>query len=260
MITVNDLHFSYGAHEVFKGLTFHLAPGGVTALLGCNGAGKTTLFRCLLGLETAYRGSIQLEGKALSSYTPRQLAHRMAYIPQNSYPAFQYSALDMVLMGMTSRIRAFSSPGSAEIAQAMSALERLQIAHLAQRSFIRLSGGERQLVLIARAIAQQARILLMDEPCASLDFGNQHRVMQTAQALGREGYSLIMSTHSPQHVLSYADRMLAIRDGKLLCEGAPAEKLTPRLVQELYGIAAHVLDTPFGRVVLPEADEEAHSS
>lgn len=255
MISVKDLRFAYGSHQVLKGVTFDVGCGGLTALLGCNGAGKTTLLRCLLGLETHYQGSILLEGKELTNYPPSQLAQKIAYIPQSSYPAFQYSVLDMVLMGVTRRLRAFSTPGKAETAQAMSTLETLHIAHLAQRSFVHLSGGERQMVLIARALAQQAGILLMDEPCASLDFGNQHRVMQTARDLSRQGYTIIMSTHSPQHVLTYADRLLALSEGRLICEGKPGEVLDAKLMQKLYGIPVQIIDTPVGQVAVPVTGE-----
>lgn len=255
MISVKDLHFSYGDHEVLKGVDFELSPGGLTALLGCNGAGKTTLFRCLLGLESRYEGSIRLEGRELNTYTPAQLAQKIAYIPQSSYPAFQYSVMDMVLMGTTRQLKLFASPGQEGMRQAQEALEALHIEHLAHRSFSRLSGGERQMVLIARALAQQARILLMDEPCASLDFGNQHRVMQTARELSRKGYSIIMSTHTPQQVLTYADRLLALSEGVLIRDGAPKETLDPPLMQKLYNLAVCVIDTPMGPVVLPKGGE-----
>lgn len=255
MISVKDLRFAYGSHQVLNGLTFDVASHGLTALLGCNGAGKTTLFRCLLGLENCYEGTILLERKELTSYPPSQLAQKIAYIPQSSYPAFQYSVLNMVLMGITHQLRMFSSPGKAETEQAMSALETMHIQHLAQRSFVHLSGGERQLVLIARALAQQAKILLMDEPCASLDFGNQHRVMQTVRDLSRQGYTIIMSTHSPQHVLTYADRLLALSEGRLVCEGAPGEILDAKLMQKLYDIPVKIFDTPMGQVVVPESGE-----
>lgn len=255
MISVQDLRFAYGSHQVLKGLTFQLPAGGLTALLGCNGAGKTTLFRCLLGLESRYEGSIQLKGQELRSYTPAKLARQIAYIPQSSYPAFQYSVLDMVLMGTTQQLKMFASPTKESEKQALAALDMLNIGHLAQRSFVRLSGGEKQMVLIARALAQQASILLMDEPCASLDFGNQHRVMQTARQLGQQGYAVIMSTHTPQHVLSYADRLLALHEGKLLRDGSPHEAMDAQLMQTLYGIPVSVINTPLGQVVMPTGGE-----
>ena len=255
MISVKDLRFSYGAHEVLKGVSFQLTPGGLTALLGCNGAGKTTLFRCLLGLEKHYEGSIRLAGKELRDYTPARLAQQIAYIPQSSYPAFQYSVLDMVLMGTTRQVKMLASPGAKGIESSMEALDKLRIGHLAQRSFGRLSGGEKQMVLIARALAQQAKILLMDEPCASLDFGNQHRVMQTARELSRGGYTVIMSSHSPQQVLTYADRLLALSGGFIIKDGPPAQAMDEALMRTLYDISTQIIDTPSGQVILPAGGE-----
>ena len=133
----------------------------------------------------------------------------------------------------------------------MEKLEQLGIAHLAGRGFLHLSGGERQLVLIARALAQQAPILLMDEPCASLDFGNQSRVMEQARQLAHSGYTVIMSTHHPQHVLSYADRVIALSDGRLLTGGTPGEVMNEALMRTLYGIDTTFVDSPMGRIVLP---------
>ncbi|MBQ2700376.1 MAG: ABC transporter ATP-binding protein [Clostridia bacterium] len=255
MICVKNLRFAYGAQPVLKGISFEVPSGGLTALLGCNGAGKTTLFRCLLGLEKHYEGSICLEGKSLNSYTPARLAQKIAYIPQSSYPAFQYTVMDMVLMGTTHRLGMFASPGGQESERAEEALKLLQIDHLAQRSYARLSGGEKQMVLIARALAQQARILLMDEPCASLDFGNQHRVMQTARTLGRQGYTVIMSSHSPQQVLTYGDRLLALSDGVLIKTGDPRRVLDAQLIKALYGFSANIINTSQGSVIVPEGGE-----
>lgn len=252
MIAVKNLTFSYDKKPVLKGISFSIAQGGFTALLGCNGAGKTTLFRCMLGLESGYGGTISVQGQSLRDLTPRQLARIFAYIPQSSYPAFHYTVQDMVLMGTTRHLKGLASPGKQEMHQAMVALETLGIADLAPRSFFRLSGGEKQLVLIARALAQKTQILLMDEPCASLDFGNQARVMQIARQLGQQGYTVLMSTHHPQHVLTYADQVLALHDGRLLQSGTPDAVMNETLLETLYHLPIQVLDTPCGRVLLPK--------
>ncbi len=250
MISVRDLTFSYGEKPVLEHLSFNVAEGGLTALLGCNGTGKTTLFRCLLGIMPRYTGEIELDGRELRQYSAGQLAHKIAYIPQNHYPAFNYSVLDMVLMGTTQQLRAFSSPGEKQIRLANEAMERLGIAALSGRDYMHLSGGEKQMVLIARALAQQAPVLLMDEPTASLDFGNQLRVMEQVRELSRTGYTVIMSTHNPQHALSYCDRVLALKGGRVQADGTPEDVIDEALMQALYGVSVAFEDTSCGRIIM----------
>ena len=256
MIETENLHFSFGEKEVLRGVSFALRDQGLTALLGCNGAGKTTLFRCMLGLLPNYTGSIRVGGRELKSYTARELASCIAYIPQFNYPAFNYTVLDMVLMGTTPQVSLFSSPGEEQILLAKSAMEKLGIADLRDRGFTRLSGGEKQLVLIARALAQKAKILLMDEPCSALDFGNQNRVMQTVKRLAEEDYCVVMSTHHPQHALTYADRVIALSDGKILRDGSPDAVMDKPLMQTLYGLPVNFAETPYGRVIVPRSEND----
>ncbi|MDD3400575.1 MAG: ABC transporter ATP-binding protein [Eubacteriales bacterium] len=241
-LAVKDLSFSYTDVPVLQGVSFTLQSGEVAAVLGANGAGKSTLFRCVLGLLNKYGGSITIDGKEIKSLSPKRLSRLIAYIPQSHYPAFQYTVLDMVLMGMAPQISALGSPGSKQRNQAMQALDMLNIGALAQRSFLRLSGGEQQLVLIARALVQQARILLMDEPTANLDFGNQHLVLSTAQKLKNEGYAVLLSTHNPQQALLYADRLIAIKDGHICADGIPHDVLSAQLIKSLYGLDVKITE------------------
>ena len=249
-LTVSDLSFSYGKNSVLRGVTFSLGEGQLVALLGANGAGKTTLFRCILGLNEAYTGSIALDGSEVRALTARQLSHRIAYIPQVHYPAFQYSVLEMVLMGTTHRLSAVSSPGKKEHSNALHALQTLGIEHLSQRDYGKLSGGEQQLVLIARALVQGTKLLVMDEPTSSLDYGNQLRVLSAVRHLTREGYTVLLSTHDPQHALSYADRVLALSGGTLIADGTAHEVLSPALIRILYGVDCEF--SPDGRFILPK--------
>ena len=182
----------------------------------------------------------------------REIARRVAYIPQTHYPAFNYAVFDMVLMGTTHSMGAFSTPGEKQRRAAEAALGRMGISHLAGRSYMRLSGGEQQMVLIARALAQESPVLMMDEPTASLDYGNQHRVLSCVRSLAREdGYTVVLSTHNPQHALSYADAILALHDGRVLAAGTPQAVLSGDLLRTLYGVDVCMVDTPQGRVVLP---------
>ncbi|MDR2485302.1 MAG: ABC transporter ATP-binding protein [Treponema sp.] len=235
-LEARNVSFAYGKRAVLQDVSFTLSSGKLFALLGANGAGKSTLFRCILGLEPPQTGEVSLNGENIRKKSPAQLARHIAYIPQIHYPAFNYSALDMVLMGTAAQGREWSPPGAAQRQAAEEAMERIGFAHLRFRGFRELSGGEQQLVLIARALAQKASLLVMDEPAASLDYGNQFRVLRHIKALNRQGYGIILSTHNPDHAFLFADHALALHDTRIIASGAPAEVLTEQLITTLYGI------------------------
>ena len=251
-LTIENLSFSYGKHEVLQEVSFTAQAGELLAILGPNGVGKTTLFKCILGLERRYTGRISADGGDLSALSPRERAHRTASIPQAHPLSFRYSAFDMVLMGTSHNLSPFAVPGERERAAARDAMARVNIAGLAERPFDHLSGGEQQLVFIARALAQQAKILLMDEPTASLDYGNRLLVLGVARDLARAGYTVLLSTHDPQHALWFADRALALQGGRVLALGTPREVVTPDRLQQLYGRQIDLLDTPQGPVLVPK--------
>ena len=237
---VNDLRFAYGGHEVLRGISFDTNYGDFLSVLGPNGVGKSTLFRCLLGLSTPTGGEVTVDGEKVAQLSPAQLARKMAYIPQSHHPLFDFSVLDMVLMGTTSQLGRFAAPGKAQEKMALAALERMGIMHLKDRGCGQISDGERQLVLIARAVAQQAKILVMDEPSANLDFGNKMRVMKTVKGLTDDGYTIIQSTHDPEQAYLYSDKILAIHGGKVLSWGTPREVMTESLISTLYGVDVEV--------------------
>ena len=237
---IENLHFSYGSREVLKGVSFGIDDSGFVSVLGPNGAGKSTLFRCMLGLLEPSEGSVHICGRNIRQMPPAELSHRVAYIPQSHTPVFNFSVFDMVLMGTTAQLSRFSSPGKKEAQLAEAAMERIGISHLRDRGCGNISGGELQLALIARAIAQQAKILVMDEPSASLDYGNKLRLMETVKGLTREGYTVIQSTHDPDQAYLYSDQILALYDGKLLARGTPQETISSSLISRLYGVAVEV--------------------
>lgn len=239
-LEVRDLRFSYGEHEVLKGLSFTAEYGELLSVLGPNGVGKSTLFRCILGLLKPQSGQCLIDGESTAGLSAKDLASRIAYIPQSHYPTFNFSVMDMVLMGTTAQVNALSVPGKKQVKLAKEALKKLGISHLARRGYTNISGGERQLVLIARAIAQQARILIMDEPSANLDYGNRTRVMQTVRSLARDGYTIIQSTHDPDQAFLYSDKVLAIQGGQILAHGSPQETITSELISKLYGVEVEV--------------------
>ena len=237
---VENLHFSYGNHEVLKGVSFGVEDSGFVSLLGPNGAGKSTLFKCMLGLLQPSRGSVHICGRDIRSMPAAELSHRVAYIPQSHSPVFNFSVYDMVLMGTTAQTGSFASPGKRQRSLTNKALKRLGIDHLADRGYASLSGGERQLVLMARAIAQEARVLVMDEPSAALDFGNRMRVMHTVQSLTRDGYAVIQSTHDPEQAYMYSDKILALNGGRVVAFGTPQDTMDASLVSALYGVDVEV--------------------
>ena len=223
-------------------------------MLGPNGVGKTTLFRCVLGTLTPRSGQITIDGLDLAAMPPRERARCIAYIPQIHPPTFGYTVLDTVLMGTSRQINAFRQPKAAQVRQAEEALEQVGAAHLRERNFAHLSGGEQQLVLIARALAQQAQVLMMDEPTSALDYGNQLRILQMVKRLAAQGYTVILSTHNPQHALAFADRLLVLHDGTAAAVGKPPQVLTPALMETLYGVTVDFLDTASGPVLVPRAE------
>ena len=246
-IEIRRLGFSYGSTDVLHDITFTAADGDIAAVLGPNGVGKSTLFRCVLGFLAPSEGGILVNGKDMRTLDRRAAAREIAYIPQSSEPIFNYTVLDTVLMGTTGTMNVLQRPGRRQQEAAMQALQRLGIEALAQRGIGTISGGERQLALIARALVQNAEILIMDEPTANLDFGNQQRVLAQIRALAARGYTVLLSTHNPEHALHYAHRILALQGGHIAADGPTETALTPQLLQTLYGIQAILAEVPTDR-------------
>ena len=240
MIEVNALSFSYSGRDILKNISFSAKKGEFLSVLGANGVGKSTLFKCMINVLPGYTGEIKVDGKDIRSMKVRELAQRIAYIPQMSASSFNYSVEDIVLMGTTSSIGSMRSPGTAEKKRARNALERMGISHLGKRCFHHLSGGERQLVTIARALAQEAEILLLDEPASALDFGNQMLISEQARRLASEGYTVIQTTHDPEKAHIFSDRIIAMKDGSILAQGTPSEVLSGENIERLYGISVDV--------------------
>ncbi|MDD2232489.1 MAG: ABC transporter ATP-binding protein [Sphaerochaetaceae bacterium] len=251
-ISVRNLCFSYPDHPVLKDLSFEAPDGVLVAVLGPNGVGKTTLLRCILGLENHYQGQIMVQGEDVKDLPARQLARRIAYIPQVHGNAFGYSVMDMVLMGTSPMMSPAAVPHQKQIDAAMTAMKSVGIENLKNRSFVHLSGGEQQLVLIARALAQNAKVLLMDEPTSSLDFGNQAMVLNQARSLARGGYTVLMSTHNPQHALWYADYALALEGGEVVGFGQTDKILDADLISRLYKMRVSMVSSRSGMLICPE--------
>jgi len=243
-LEVEDLAFGYRGRPVGRGVSFAVEPGRVLVLLGPNGSGKTTLFKTVLGLLPRLGGSIRLDGTAMESLSRAEVARRIGYVPQAHAAYFPFTVEDVVLMGRVAHLGPFSAPGRADRAAAHAALERLGVAALAGQTYTRISGGERQLVLVARALAQAPRLLVMDEPTANLDFGNQVQVLRQIAALSRDGISVILSTHDPDHAFLCADTALLLHRGTLAAVGPPAATVTTESLRLLYGVDIRVVEAP----------------
>ena len=226
---------------MLQDISFRVERGEFLSILGPNGVGKSTLFRCILGLLSGYTGQILVDGTDVRQFSPRESARHVAYIPQSSHPIFNFRVFDIVLMGATSAVSTLRSPGREHMDRCHWALEKIGISHLSERCFHRLSGGEQQLVMIARALVQNAPILMLDEPTANLDFGNQLRVLEQVRSLAREGYTVIQTTHHPEQSYLFSDRILALQKGRILVEGSPVQVLTPQTIQSLYGVEVDVV-------------------
>ncbi|MDR1728221.1 MAG: ABC transporter ATP-binding protein [Acidobacteriota bacterium] len=245
LIEISHLSFGYRRAPVIEDLDLSIEGEGVTALLGPNGSGKTTLLKLLLGLLAPTAGRIRIGGDDIGDLTQKELACRLAYVPQVHKETFGYSVFDVVLMGRMPRTSFFARYGDADRGAAREALDKLSIAHLADRPYTEISGGERQMTLIARALAQGADIFVMDEPTNGLDYGNQLRLLDRIGRLAAEGYTFIYTTHHPDHALAVADRVVMMKDGRVVREGAPQAVLTTQGLAELYNLSDR-LCTCFG--------------
>jgi iron complex transport system ATP-binding protein len=242
-VTLEGRNLTYGYRDriVGRGVDVALRAGEALALLGPNGCGKTTLLRTLLGLLPPRAGAVLLDGRSLGLHSMRERARRIAYVPQSHAPTFAYTVETMALMGRSAHGNAFSAPSAHDRAVVARVLDRLAIAHLATRPYTTLSGGERQLVLLARALAQEPQFIVLDEPAASLDFGNQGKVIREIRALAAAGLGVLFSTHDPNQAMRAADRAMLLRDGQDIADGAVSEVVTETQLAALYGGAVEKL-------------------
>ena len=243
MIEVKNLFFRYQNDiPVLEDISFTLERSESLCLLGPNGTGKTTLFRCLLCLQKPQRGKVLIDGKEINCLSPRQRAQSIAYVPQSSGLTFPYTVMEAVLMGRVAHRPLGASVSRDDRIAAEAALERLNVQRLKNCRFHELSGGERQLVLVARALAQQTTFLVLDEPTASLDYANQINILQVIKRLAGEGYAVLMTSHSPNQAFLAATRALLLKDGRVFADGTPAEAVNSANLTALYGLPVCVTD------------------
>lgn len=258
LLDVDDVAFDYPRRRTvlpaLDGVTFAADEGQLVFLLGPNGSGKSTLFRLVLGLLKPTAGQVRVGGEVTTEVPARTLARRVAYVPQNENLAFDYTAREIVLMGRTPHLARFSQqPGSDDEAATDEALAVLGIEHLAHVGIRSMSGGERQLVILARALCQGSRVLILDEPTSALDLGNQTVVLRHLRALAERGYLLVVSSHNPMHALAHADRMLLLKAGRLVADVTP-DSVTEAHLSDLYDTPLRLLSTredPSLRICVP---------
>jgi iron complex transport system ATP-binding protein len=246
MLAVESLAFGFPGRTVGRGVSFALEAGEVICVLGPNGGGKTTLFRTVLGLLPKHHGVIRLHDQEIEHLSRSEVARRVGYVPQGHIGYFAFTVREFVLMGRTAHLGLFSVPGRKDGEVSDRSLESLGIGHLAEKPVTEISGGERQLALVARALAQEPKLLVLDEPTASLDFGNQVRVLQRISALAASGISILFSSHDPDHAFLCARRALLLAEGRVLEIGAPRAVIRADTLERMYGVSVQVMPLPGG--------------
>ena len=237
ILEVKNLSYRYyNSRTIFHDVSFCLSKGEVLSILGTNGAGKSTLLNCIANLYRPQSGEILLHNKPMTEMHMRDVAKVIGYVPQIHTPAYAYTVREFTVMGRTPYIGAFAKPKKEDYRMADEAFERMGISHLSNKAYTEIAGGERQQVTIARVIAQQPQLILLDEPTAHLDYGNQYRVMQMIKKLADEGFALIMTTHNPDHAILLDGKVAILNREGLLSVGLAKETLQKETLSTLYGL------------------------
>jgi iron complex transport system ATP-binding protein len=242
MLQVSGLVAGYEGREIVHDVTFDVGDGEFVCILGANGCGKTTTLKALLGLIRPSAGKVDMNGQATIDLREAERAKLFAYIPQTHTPPFPFTVRDVVALGRTVHLDRFSRASREDERVVNACMERMGVDRFASTPYTQLSGGQQQLVLIARALAQEPRVLVMDEPTASLDFGNQQLVLRQMRHLAHEGMSVLMVTHDPDHALYCADRVIVMEAGCVLVEGRPADVMDTDCLKHIYQANLEVLD------------------
>ncbi|MCJ7726277.1 MAG: ABC transporter ATP-binding protein [Acidimicrobiia bacterium] len=252
-IAVRDLTVAYNGKPVLDGVDLVVSAGELVAVIGPNGAGKTTLLRAIAGMIPIRSGEARVDGKEIGGLNRRQAARSIALVPQDPVIPRGMTCFDYVLLGRSAYIGYLASESAADRRTAMEALERLEATEFAERPIDRLSGGERQRVVLARAIAQDAAVLLLDEPTTALDIGHQQNVLDLVDGLRRDhGIAVLAAFHDLNLAAQYADRMVLLVDGEVMVDGSPATVLRPESLALFSGARATVIAGPHGEpIVVP---------
>jgi iron complex transport system ATP-binding protein len=237
-IDIEDLCFHYpkNPRPAISGISLHISPGKLLYLIGPNGSGKSTLLRCIGGLLSPASGAVKVGGTPVSSISRKSRARLMGFVPQQEIPVFAFTVRDVVVTGRISHHGIFGVPSSEDYSMAEEAIHDVGISHLSDRLCTEISGGEWQLVMIARALAQDPRILLLDEPTSHLDLANQMKVITVIHNLVKRGYTCILVSHNPDQVFLIEGSVAVMKEGTIAYSGLPSEVITAGIMQEMYGI------------------------
>lgn len=241
-IQIKQVRFSYDKEYILKGIDAEFHGAGMYAVFGPNGSGKSTLLKCCSGIMIPQKGTIELQGKSLNQMTNKERSRQIAYVPQEHRMSFPFTVEEVVLMGRTPHLGGLGNPSKEDAAAAHKAMERIGILDLRADAYTNLSGGQRQLVLLARALAQDTPVIILDEPTSALDFKNQLRVYTLLRELAEKGKMVIACTHDPNHVKWFCDKALILKDGEVLCQGEVKDTLTEECLKELYGNICELKD------------------
>jgi iron complex transport system ATP-binding protein len=241
-LEVRDLSCGWGPGKpVQRYVNFTVASGEVCCVLGPNGCGKTTLFKTVLGLLPRQAGRVAFDGEDIARWTPKKLASTMAYVSQWHTPPFPYKVRDVVLLGRTSKV-GYGQPSASDYQIVDNALYDVGVYHMRDRPYTDISGGELQLVMIARALAQQPQMLVLDEPTAALDYGNVVRVISKVRELAKKGYGVIMTTHSPDHAFMCNSNVVLLQRDEPMKFGRAVDVITERNMREAYGVGVKIVE------------------
>lgn len=250
IIEIEDAGFSYnGEEKIFQDINLSINKGDVLCILGPNGTGKTTLIKCLNCLLRLNTGNIFLSGEDIYSFNKTDLARQIGYIPQGHSPVFPFTVLDVVLMGRAPHLSSMSSPSKNDYEIARGSLEKMNMIHMVNKPYTELSGGEKQLVFFARVLAQEPDILLLDEPTSHLDFGNQIRTLNIIDKMATSGFTVVMSSHFPDHAFISADKVAIMKDCHIIDYGTPDEVITEENLEKAYNIGVKIMDLEEGRKI-----------
>ena len=248
MITLSGVRFAYNGFPVIKGITHSFEKGSFTALLGPNGSGKSTLIRLINGILTPQAGTVEVMGRSAGSISAREMAREMAYVPQMQYNTFPATVFDTVLLGRNPYIS--WSPGRDDRRITAEILVRLGLDDIALKDLNKLSGGQRQQVFIARALAQQPSVILLDEPTASLDLRHQHEILRLLAELAADGLTVLVAIHDLNLALKYCSEFMILDDGQVRAEGG-SDIFSEKLIEEIYGVRIKIIRHEGEMFILP---------
>jgi len=252
MLDVENLHYSYGnGSPILSGVSFGVSRGKLCGLFGPNGSGKTTLFKCCLKFLRYPQGRVLMDGKDVKRKSVKDMARLVSYVPQDHKPPFPYLVKDVVLMGRTPHLQGILGISRYHKQKALDALNLVGILHIADKPYSQLSGGQRQLVLIARAVAQETPLLFLDEPTSALDFSNQVKVWNILRMIADKGTTIVACTHDPNHVLWFCDDVVVMGNQNLIAQGPPREVLSDSILDRIYADVCSVRDLQQTKMVLP---------